>query len=115
MHAPTLGMTADNSVRDPKQLVRLRQSHRLTFERYLDIATRTCGRLATLTPETLSDIDRANLIAGTRKEAAAHEAYLKAKTTLTRYLLGEVTNHASSGANHYVAPLHANPWQGMGE
>lgn len=79
---------APQAIVDPKQLTRLRQSHRLTFERYLDIASRLCGRLATLTPESISELDRANLLAARRKEAVAHEAYLKARSALAAYLDG---------------------------
>ena len=96
--APSGGMTAVHGERitDQKQLGRLRQSHRLTFERYLDITTRICGRLGTLTPESMSDLDRANLQAGKRKEAAAREAYLKARCALMRYLEGPGMESASS-------------------
>ena len=92
-------MTAVHGERitDQKQLGRLRQSHRLTFERYLDIATRICGRLASLTPESISDLDRANLQAIRRKEAAAHESYLRARAALLEYLAAGDAEPAPSG------------------
>ena len=82
---------------DTKHLVRLRHTHRLTFERFIDISSKICGRLATLTPESLSDLDRANLGAAKRMEADAHAAYLRARGTLIEYLGGALTRHAQAG------------------
>jgi hypothetical protein len=74
------------SLSESRELLRLRQAHRLALERFVDVASATCGRMARLTPETISEIDRANLLVGTRKETLAHENYLAAKAALLEYL-----------------------------
>ena len=85
------------ALNDTKHLVRLRHTHRLAFERYIDLASKICGRLGTLTPESLSNLDRANLGAAKRMEADAHAAYLRARGTLIDYLAGALTTHAHAG------------------
>jgi hypothetical protein len=78
----------DFVLNDIKHLVRLRNAQRLTYERYLEIAERIHARLATLTPESASDLDRVNLETAKRLEAAAHAAYAKARAELIGYLFG---------------------------
>jgi hypothetical protein len=46
---------------DFKMLQRLRQSGRITLERYVDLASQAAGHLSRLTPGTVSDLGRANL------------------------------------------------------
>ena len=69
-----------------KELQRLRQSCRLALERYLDLASRESGRLTSLTPKSISQIDRANLLLLSQKEEAAHRTYRAAKAALRGYL-----------------------------
>lgn len=69
-----------------KELQRLRQTCRLALERYMDVASDATGRLTSLRPEALSPIDSVNIARLARKEAAAHEAYEKAKQSLVAYL-----------------------------
>jgi len=69
-----------------KELLRLRQSFRIALEKYLDIASHESGRLTCLTPESISEIDRANLILLSQKGKAAHHTYHRARTALISYL-----------------------------
>ncbi len=69
-----------------KELLRLRQSFRIALEKYLDIASHESGRLTSLTPEAISEIDRANLMLLSQKGKAAHLTYSRARTALIAYL-----------------------------
>src|SRR5579862_8149833 len=71
---------------DFKTLQRLRQSCRITLERYVDLASHSSGHLARLTPGSIDQFGRANLALLQQKEAKAHEAYLKAKAALLQYV-----------------------------
>ncbi len=79
-----------------KELQRLRQSCRLALERYLDLASHENGRLTTFTPESISSLDRVNLLLLSQKEKAAHQNYHRAKAALLTYLEGAA--NAQSGA-----------------
>src|SRR5579863_7318270 len=74
---------------DYKTLQRLRQSCRVTLERYVDTASQTAGHLATLTPGSFEPLRRANLALLKQREDKAHEVYLKARAALLSYILGE--------------------------
>ena len=74
---------------DYKVLQRLRQSCRITLERYVDVASHCSGYLASLTPGSPNDLKRANLALLQQKEDQAHESYLRARTALLKYVLGE--------------------------
>ena len=74
---------------DYKVLQRLRQSCRITLERYVDVASHCSGHLSSLTPGSPNDLRRANLALLRQKEDKAHEAYLKARAALLKYVLGE--------------------------
>ncbi len=74
---------------DYKTLQRLRQSCRVTLERYMDVAGQSSGHLATLTPEFFEPLRRANLALLKQKEDKAHEVYSKARAALLSYILGE--------------------------
>jgi hypothetical protein len=69
-----------------KELQRLRQACRLALERYVDLASDENGRLVRLRPESISELDRLNIMRLSRKESAAREAYSKAKAALVAYL-----------------------------
>lgn len=75
---------------DYKVLQRLRQSCRITLERYVDVAGHCSGYLASLTPDSPNDLKRANLALLQQKEDQAHESYLRARTALLKYVLGAV-------------------------
>jgi hypothetical protein len=74
---------------DPRVLQRLRQSCRLSLERYIDVASLNSGNLARVTPRSLDDLGRANLALLKRKEDKAYEAYLSARDALMKHVLGE--------------------------
>jgi hypothetical protein len=74
---------------DYKILQRLRQSCRVTLERYMDVASQSSGHLTTLTPESFDPLRRANLALLKQKEDRAHEVYSKARAALLNYILGE--------------------------
>lgn len=80
-----------------KELHRLRQSCRLALERYLDLANYGTGRLLTFTPESISGLDRMNVLLLSQKEKAARETYERAKAALMSYL--ECTSHISLAAS----------------
>lgn len=69
-----------------KELLRLRQSFRIALERYMDVASYESGRLTTLTPESISEIDRANLLLLSQKGKVAQQTYCKARAALISYL-----------------------------
>jgi hypothetical protein len=74
---------------DFRELQRLRQSCRVTFERYVDVASHASGQLLRLTPGSFMDLNRANLALLRQKEDRAHESYLKARAALLSYVLEE--------------------------
>jgi hypothetical protein len=74
---------------DLKVLQRLRQSCRITLERFVDLASHASGHLSGLTPGTVTDLGRANLALLRQKEDRAHETYVKARVALLKYILGE--------------------------
>lgn len=84
------------SAPDYKVLQRLRQSCRVTLERYIDVASHTAGQLAMLTPGSFDSLQRANLALLKQKESRAHEAYLKSRAALLDYVLAE--DEADSGS-----------------
>lgn len=71
---------------DSKTLQRLRQSTRLAFERYVDIASHCSGRLAQLNPADTDRFGRVNVALLEQREARAYEAYVKAKAALMQHL-----------------------------
>jgi hypothetical protein len=73
---------------DPKVLQRLRQSCRVTLERYTDLASQSSDCLSRLTPASFDPLGRTNLTLLQQKENKAHEAYLKARAALSEYILG---------------------------
>jgi len=82
-----------------KELQRLRQSGRLALERYLDLASHESGKLTTFTPESISSLDRVNLLLLSQKEKSAHQHYHRTKAALLAYLDGApMANAARSGA-----------------
>jgi len=82
--------TTDKSVpTDYKTLQRLRHSCRLTLERYVDLASQSSGQLATMSPDSFDPLRRANLNLLKQKEDRAHEVYLRSRTALLNYVLGE--------------------------
>lgn len=87
-----------NSVRTDKELQRLRQSCRLALERYLDLASHESGKLTTFTPESISNLDRVNLLLLSQKEKAAHQSYHRAKAALLSYLEGTAIANAIKDA-----------------
>jgi hypothetical protein len=84
-----ISLYAGKHTSDYKILQRLRQSCRVSFERYVDVASQTAGHLATLTPGSFDPLKRANLVLLKQKEDRAHEVYLKASAALFNYILGE--------------------------
>ena len=93
-----LRVAPDNTIRactderlepDYKVLQQLRQSCRITLERYVDVASHCSGHLSSLTPTSHDDLRRANLALLLQKEDKAHEAYLKAREALLKYVLGD--------------------------
>jgi hypothetical protein len=74
---------------DQKTLQRLRQSCRITLERYVDVASLNSGHLSRIAPFSLDDIGRANLTILRRKEDKAHQVYLDARDALLEYIFGE--------------------------
>jgi hypothetical protein len=72
---------------DYKVLRRLRQSCRITLERYVDVAGHCSGHLSSLTPTSRNHLRQANLALLLRKEDKAHEVYLKAREALLKYVL----------------------------
>jgi len=83
---------------DFKTLQRLRQSCRLTLERYVDLASHASGHLARLTPGTINELGRANLALLQQREDKAHETYLKARAALLKYVTGEGEDLGGSAA-----------------
>lgn len=77
---------------DPKVLQRLRQSCRVSFERYVDLASRSLAQLC-LNSASCDPLERLNQGLLHRKENKAHDAYLKARSELVAYVFGE-TNSA---------------------
>lgn len=80
-----------------KELHRLRQACRLALERYLDLASHGTGRLVNFTPESISGLDRLNVLLLSQKEKAARETYDRAKAALLSYL--ESTSTISPAAS----------------
>ena|SRR5579863_3473334 len=74
---------------DHKTLQRLRQSCRITLERYIDLAGQRSGHLATLTPGAFDPVIRVSLAVLKQKEDRAHEVYLKAREALLAHVMGE--------------------------
>lgn len=75
---------------DPKVLQRLRQSCRVTLERYVDLAGQSLDCLSRLTPASSDRVGGTNLMLLHQKEIKAHEAYLKARATLSEYIHGKI-------------------------
>jgi hypothetical protein len=93
-----LKVAPDNTIRagtderlepDQKVLQRLRQSCRITLERYVDVTSHCSGHLLSLTPTSRDDLSRSNLALLLQKEDKAHEVYLKARAALLKYVLGD--------------------------
>ena len=80
---------------DFKVLQRLRNSCRITLERYIDVASHCSGQLFRLTPGSIHDLTRANVALLQKKEEDARQAYVKAKSALLEYLSRE---HAAGAA-----------------
>ena len=74
---------------DYKTLERLRQSCRVSLERYTDVAGQSTGHLVTVPPGSFDPLRRANLALLKQREEKAHEAYVKARAALMDFLLGE--------------------------
>ena len=100
-------VTADNMTQatigkrlqpDVKMLQRLRQSCRITLELYVDVASHTSGYLSRLTPGTANDLNRANLALLQQKENKAHEAYVKARDALLKYVVEESESSDTAGS-----------------
>ena len=72
-----------------KALQRLRQSCRLTLERYTDVASLNAGHLCQLTPLSLDDLGRIKLTILKRREDQAHQVYLEAREALLKYVSEE--------------------------
>jgi hypothetical protein len=87
MPVPSTGRSRPSLEPRITELSRLRQAYRLALERYIDVSSASSGRLLRLTPESISELDKANLQVTGRREAAAHETYLAAKTALLDYLI----------------------------
>jgi hypothetical protein len=81
--------TEKQATPDYKVLQRLRQSCRVTLERYVDVVSQTTSHLAALTPGSFDPLGRANLALLKQKEDRAHEVYLKARVALINYIAGE--------------------------
>jgi hypothetical protein len=77
---------------DSKLLQRLRHACRSALERYVDLASHSSGELTRLTPGSIDKLSRANLALLQAKEDQAHEAYLKARAALLKYVLGETVS-----------------------
>ena len=72
---------------DPKVLQRLRQGYRVSFERYVDLASRGVANLC-LNTAPCDPLGRLNIGLLHRKENKAHDAYLKARSELVEYIFG---------------------------
>ena len=72
---------------DPKVLQRLRRGYRVSFERYVDLASRGVAQLC-INSASCDPLGRLNLGLLHRKENKAHDAYLKARSELVEYIFG---------------------------
>jgi hypothetical protein len=73
---------------DHKDLQHLRQSCRVTLERYVDVASLLSSHLSRLSPLSLDDLGRANLAVLKQKEDRSHQVYLNARDALLKHVLG---------------------------
>jgi len=74
---------------DSKLLQRLRHTCRIALEKYVDLASHSSGELTRLAPGSIDRLSRSRLALLQTKEDQAHEAYLKARANLLKYVLGE--------------------------
>jgi len=94
----TLAAPPEAPQTDFKTLQRLRQACRIALERYVDLASHGSGQLARLSPSAVDQVARINVALLQQKEQRAYEAYLKARTNLQDFVMGNGSLGAASGS-----------------